>query len=349
MSGGVDSSVTAALLQEQGYAVTGIFVRTWNDDDPECPAARDAADARMVADRLGIELRSFDFSTQYWKDVFERFLDEHRRGRTPNPDIWCNQYIKFHVLLDYAQKLGADALATGHYAANIFDSTMGKYQLCIPHDRAKDQTYFLYTLGQEQLRRVLFPLAGMFKSEVRAYAKDRGLITATKKDSTGICFIGERHYRTFLQQYLAPKEGEIRDIVSGRVIGTHQGVHFYTIGQRRDLHVGGVRGAVEAPWFVVRKDLDQNILWVGQDENLLLSSSLVAEDLHWVAGELTKEFSGLSARIRYRSEPVACEIASCEDGRMQINFSDPVRAITAGQSVVLYHGDCCLGGGIIGY
>jgi len=356
LSGGVDSSVSAKLLVEAGYEVIGIFMKNWEDkDDPLCPAAIDAADARAVADQLGIQFYSFNFAQEYWRDVFEDFLQAHRDGLTPNPDIWCNQYIKFKVFLEKAEELGADFLATGHYAKNYFNEKTGLQELQIPEDKAKDQTYFVYTLGQSQLQKVLFPLEDLDKSEVRRIAQEANFTNANKKDSTGICFVGERNYSKFLQEYLEKEPGDIIELETGRVLGQHIGLSFYTFGQRRELHIGGVKGAKESPWFVVNKNFDQNRLEVSQDENQLLTSELKAHKLTWVAGKAPDK-TNLQARIRYRSEAVACEISSPDKGRcpakrdggvLRTTFASPVRAVTPGQSIVFYDGEICLGGGII--
>ncbi len=346
LSGGVDSSVTAKLLVDQGYEVIGIFMKNWEDeDDPHCPAAIDAVDARAVADKLGIQFYSFNFAKEYWRDVFEDFLQAHRDGLTPNPDIWCNQYIKFKVFLEKAEELGAYFLATGHYAKNYLNPKTGLQELQIPFDKNKDQTYFVYTLGQKQLQKVLFPLQDLDKSEVRKIAQESGFLNADKKDSTGICFVGERNYSKFLQQYLEKEPGDIVQLETGKVLGQHIGLSFYTLGQRRELHIGGVKGAKESPWFVVNKNFDQNKLEVSQDENQLLTSELQAHKLTWVAGE-SPDKTNLQARIRYRSDAVNCVI-SLADQVITVKFLQPVRAVTPGQSIVFYDGDVCLGGGII--
>jgi len=351
LSGGVDSSVSAKLLVDQGYEVIGIFMKNWDDkDDPHCPAAVDAADARAVAEQLGIQFYSFNFAQEYWDDVFSDFLQAHREGLTPNPDIWCNQFIKFKVFLEKAEELGADFLATGHYAKNYFNEKTGLQELQMPVDKHKDQTYFLYTLGQKQLKKVLFPLEDLEKSEVRQIAQESGFVNADKKDSTGICFVGERNYSQFLQQYLEKEPGDIVELETGKVLGQHIGLSFYTYGQRRELHIGGVKGAKEAPWFVVNKNFDQNKLEVSQDEDQLLTTQLQAHKLTWVSGS-APEKKNLQARIRYRSEAVSCEIGNgewgMENGELSVQFKQPVRAVTPGQSIVFYDGKVCLGGGII--
>lgn len=344
LSGGVDSSVSAYLLKQQGYEVIGIFLKNWDDNDPNCPAAQDALDARAVAKQLDIPFYSFDFSKNYWEDVFEKFLEEHRKGRTPNPDIWCNQFIKFHAFLDYATKLGADYLATGHYARVRQKDRL--YQLCRAVDDNKDQTYFLYTLNQDQLSKTMFPLADIPKPEVRAIAERIKLPVASKKDSTGICFVGERNHREFLEEYIDRTPGNIVEKESGNVLGEHLGMAFYTIGQRKDLHIGGVKDAKEAPWYVVGKDFENNQIVVSQNEEFLMKSEFSADTLHWVAGNPPADSFACEVRTRHRAPLVSAEVA-VEGEIIHVNTKTPVRAITPGQSVVLYLGDVCLGGGEI--
>lgn len=348
MSGGVDSSVAALKLLEQGYRVTGLFMKNWEEDDDngQCTATADLADAQQVCERLGIELRTVNFSAEYWDRVFENFLDEHRAGRTPNPDILCNKYIKFKEFLDFSLELGAECIATGHYARRGRDGEF--HQLLKGVDKNKDQSYFLYTLGQPALQKCLFPLGGMTKPEVREIAARAGFLNSAKKDSTGICFIGERRFREFLQRFLPARPGEIRT-PEGRSLGTHSGLMYYTLGQRQGLGIGGVSGQTEAPWYVLEKDLENNILIVGQghDHPLLLHSSLLAGRFDWVSGSAPAADFSCRAKIRYRQPDQECRIESSGDGRYSIEFMRPQRAITPGQSVVLYDGETCLGGGII--
>ncbi len=356
MSGGVDSSVAAKLLLDQGYEVIGVFMKTWDTNDPHCPASEDAADARSVAAKLSIPLYVFDFSKEYWRDVFEYFLEQNRQGRTPNPDILCNKYIKFEALWQKARELGADCIATGHYVSLKFNKNTEKSYICVPKDKGKDQTYFLYTLTQEQLARTLFPLADIEKKEVRRIARDLGLVTADKKDSVGICMVGDRNYTEFLQHYVSKSPGNIIDADTKKVVGEHMGLSFYTIGQRKTLGIGGVKGFPEAPWFVIKKDFKTNELVVSQDEEKLLGTDLMAINLHWISGSVPAKKFQCMAKIRYRSESTPCYAelvsASPESGSksgmtMNVTFDSPVRAISPGQSVVFYDGDVCLGGGEI--
>lgn len=346
LSGGVDSSVSAYLLKQQGYNVIGIFLKNWDESDENCPAAQDALDARAIADQLDIPFYSFDFSKNYWDDVFEQFLAENKKGRTPNPDIWCNKYIKFRAFLDYAVELGADFVATGHYAGVRQKKDSGAFELYMAKDQNKDQTYFLYTLTQEQLSKAMFPLADIPKPDVRKIAEEQGLITAGKKDSTGICFVGERNYRKFLEQYIDRTPGDIVWKDTGKVLAQHIGLPFYTIGQRRDLLIGGVKEAIDAPWFVIEKDFKNNILVVSQDEKYLMKDQLMANNLHWVAGSAPADRFECLVRTRHRADLVPAEIGVKEE-IAQVRFLSPVRAITPGQSVVFYQDDVCLGGGEI--
>jgi tRNA-specific 2-thiouridylase len=349
MSGGVDSAVAALLLLEQDYRVEGLFMKNWEEDDRAdyCSAAEDLADAQAVADQLKIPLHSVNFSTEYWDRVFAYFLDEYRAGRTPNPDVLCNREIKFRAFLDYAlDQLGADRIATGHYA-NLREQA-GEYFLRRAVDEAKDQTYFLYMLDQQQLSRSLFPLGGLEKREVRKLAEAAGLPNHKKKDSTGICFIGERKFRDFLSRYLPANPGDIED-PNGQTIGRHQGLMYYTLGQRQGLGIGGMKNAPEAPWFVVGKDLKRNILIVAQGHAhpLLMSHTLTAGQLHWVSGQPpTRPFECL-ARIRHRQPLQPCEIMETGDKRYLVKFFQAQRAVTPGQSIVFYRQETCLGGGII--
>lgn len=350
MSGGVDSSVTALLLLEQGYQVEGLFMKNWEEDDTEeyCTATVDLADAQAVCDKIGIPLRTVNFATEYWDHVFEYFLAEYKAGRTPNPDIICNKEIKFKAFLEFALDLGADYIATGHYARVGRNDQTNEVQLLKGRDENKDQSYFLYTLGQEQLSRTLFPVGELEKTKVREYAEKADLVTAKKKDSTGICFIGERKFRDFLQRFLPAQPG---DIVTpdGDVIGQHQGLMYYTLGQRQGLGIGGLKQANDDPWFVVSKDLDKNQLIAGQGHHhpLLLNKQLVASQLHWVAGQAPAETFRAYAKIRYRQTEQACTVTQLDQTQWVVCFDEAQRAIAPGQSVVFYQDDVCLGGGII--
>jgi len=348
MSGGVDSSVTALLLKEQGTEIAGMFMKNWEEDDigGACSAEADAADARAVADLLGIPFHARNFAPEYWDHVFEEFLSELKLGRTPNPDVLCNREIKFKVFLEHARDLGADCMATGHYARRG-ESEHGP-TLLKGMDPGKDQSYFLYMLNRDQLARARFPVGEMRKDELRRRAADAGLPTAAKKDSTGICFIGERDFDAFIDHYLKATPGEIRT-VDNRVIGRHRGLIHYTLGQRRGLGIGGVRGFPEAPWYVVHKDLANNCLFVTQDESdpHLVANSLRAHRLTWIAGAPPEDHGDLTAKVRYRQPDQAVRIRALDGERMDLEFQRPQRAVTPGQSVVLYRGDECLGGGII--
>ena len=347
LSGGVDSSVAALVLLEQGYEVEALFMKNWEEDDDEdyCAAAEDLADARAVADTLGIKLHTVNFAADYWDRVFEYFLAEYRSGRTPNPDILCNKEIKFRAFLDHALALGAGKIATGHYAKVLYDGQ--QWQLHQPADADKDQTYFLYLLDQHQLSHSLFPLAELSKQQVRKKARDAGLRTHDKKDSTGICFIGERRFRDFLARYLPASPGHV-ETVDGQVIGRHQGLMYYTIGQRQGLGIGGVSGTTEAPWFVAGKDLDRNALIVvqGHDHPALLAQGLIASQSHWISGRDPDFPLACHARCRHRQPLQSCTV-SRDDGSLRVMFDAPQRAVTPGQSIVLYAGDRCLGGAVI--
>lgn len=346
LSGGVDSSVAALLLKEQGWQVEGLFMKNWEEDDREgyCAAAEDLADARQVAETLEIPLHAVNFAGEYWDRVFQYFLEEYRAGRTPNPDVLCNREIKFRAFLERALELGADFIATGHYARL---SEGRPRRLLQAADANKDQTYFLYMVPQQALQKTLFPLGGLTKPEVRRLAEEAGFATARKKDSTGICFIGERRFRDFLQQYLPANPGPMVT-PEGDVIGEHLGLMYYTLGQRQGLGIGGVAGYDESPWFVVAKELEQNRLVVaqGHDHPLLYRQTLEAEQLHWPAGAPPAGRFTCQARCRHRQPLQACEV-ELRGETMQITFQRPQRAITPGQSVVLYHDGECLGGGII--
>lgn len=350
MSGGVDSSVSAWLLQEQGYDVSGLFMKNWEEDDTEnqCSAATDMADAEAVCERLHIPFYKVNFATEYWDDVFEYFLTEYKNGRTPNPDVLCNQYIKFSAFLDYAKTLGADFIAMGHYARCIPPtSEYPYYQLLKGVDPQKDQSYFLYRLNQEQLSYSLFPLGDLHKTQIREYAAQLDFPNHNKKDSTGICFIGERKFKTFLEQYLPAQPGAIAT-TEGEVIGQHQGLMYYTIGQRQGLGIGGLANKSEEPWYVVYKNLKDNVLIVAQGENdALYLDTLIADDLHWISGKSPVLPLSCSAKIRYRQADQACTITAKEDGKIEVHFAERQRAITPGQSIVFYDADRCLGGGVI--
>lgn len=347
MSGGVDSSVSAALLLEQGYQVEGLFMKNWDEDDGTeyCTAREDLADAQAVSDRLGIKLHTANFASEYWDNVFEHFLEEYQAGRTPNPDILCNREIKFKAFLDYALMLGADLIATGHYVRRA--ERDGQTLLLRGLDGNKDQSYFLHAVGAEQIARTLFPVGELEKPEVRRIAEKYELATARKKDSTGICFIGERRFSDFLKQYLPAQPGDI-ETTDGNVIGRHHGLMYHTIGQRQGLGIGGLQGASDDPWYVLEKNLDRNVLIVGQgnDHPWLFSSALGCSTLYWVNDLEVRTPMHLTAKVRYRQPDQACTLKRTSDGYL-IRFDTPQRAVTPGQSVVLYDGDVCLGGGVI--
>jgi tRNA-specific 2-thiouridylase len=347
MSGGVDSSVAALLLQQQGYSVEGLFMKNWEEDDDEdyCSAAVDLADAQSVSEQLGIPLHTVNFASEYWDRVFEHFLDEYRAGRTPNPDILCNKEIKFRAFLDHALTLGADKIATGHYVRNR--SIDGHTQLLRGIDDNKDQSYFLHALNEEQLSHALFPVGDMPKNEVRQLALQHGFITHDKKDSTGICFIGERRFDTFLQRYLPAKPGDIQSD-TGETLGKHNGLMYYTMGQRKGLGIGGMQNADETPWYVVDKDLDNNVLIVaqGQDHPRLYHNTLGTSHIHWINGG-DSAVDSCTAKIRYRQPDQACNIEIIDENHQIVHVHQPQRAITPGQSIVFYQDEVCLGGGII--
>lgn len=348
MSGGVDSSVSALLLQSQGKHICGMFMKNWEEDDRfgTCPAEQDALDAQAVADKLDISLHRRNFAAEYWDYVFENFLAEYRAGRTPNPDILCNREIKFKTFLDHAMDLGAEYIATGHYVRR--DCHEGVHRLLRGLDPNKDQSYFLYTIGQEQLARTLFPVGELRKPEVRQAAERARLPVHDKKDSTGICFIGERNFREFLGEYIPPSPGEVRT-VDDQLISTHDGLMYYTLGQRQGLGIGGVRGFPDEPWYVLHKDRESNVLYVGQghDNPWLYSGMLRAEQLSWVSGSAPQAGERLTAKVRYRQPDQNCKVREIDDVHLVLEFDQPQRAVTAGQSVVLYDGENCLGGGVI--
>lgn len=348
MSGGVDSSVSAALLLKQGYQVEGLFMKNWDEDDGTdyCTAMDDLADAQAVSDKLGIKLHTANFAAEYWDNVFEHFLEEYKAGRTPNPDILCNREIKFKAFLDYALALGADLIATGHYVRRA--ERDGQTLLLRGLDGNKDQSYFLHAVAAEQIARTLFPVGELEKPEVRRIAERYELATARKKDSTGICFIGERRFSDFLKQYLPAQPGDIQTI-DGEVIGRHHGLMYHTIGQRQGLGIGGLQGAGDEPWYVLKKDLSNNILVVGQGNNhpWLFASALTCSHIYWVnESPATTQPVRLTAKVRYRQPDQSCVLESTPEG-YRIVFEEPQRAVTPGQSVVLYQDDICLGGGVI--
>ncbi|MDO8385847.1 MAG: tRNA 2-thiouridine(34) synthase MnmA [Polaromonas sp.] len=365
LSGGVDSAVTAWLLKQQGHEVVGIFMKNWEDDDDSefCSSNIDFVDAAAVADVIGIEIEHVNFAADYKDRVFAEFLREYQAGRTPNPDILCNAEIKFKAFLDHAMRLGAEKIATGHYARVRLNESTGRHELLKGLDPAKDQSYFLHRLNQAQLSSTLFPVGELKKTEVRRIADEIGLPNAKKKDSTGICFIGERPFRDFLNRYIAKAPGPIKND-RGRVLGEHVGLSFYTLGQRQGLGIGGVkargaelkalqaqgqRGAGEhEPWFVARKDMDSNTLWVvqGHDHPWLLSTELQMQDCSWVAGA-PPEAGPMAAKTRYRQADAACALLAPSASEASLRFEQPQWAVTPGQSAVLYQGEVCLGGGVI--
>ncbi|MBT3459934.1 MAG: tRNA 2-thiouridine(34) synthase MnmA [Halieaceae bacterium] len=347
MSGGVDSSVAALLLRDQGYRVEGLFMKNWDEDDGTdyCTAKEDLADAEAVAASLGIKLHSANFAAEYWDGVFEHFLAEYQSGRTPNPDILCNREIKFRAFLDYATELGADFIATGHYVRR--DESGERTALLKGLDPDKDQSYFLHQVGHRELSRSLFPVGDLAKPEVRKIAEQAGLTTARKKDSTGICFIGERRFKDFLQQYLPAQPGVIEDI-NGQALGEHQGLMYHTIGQRQGLGIGGLADRNAAPWYVVEKHVERNVLIVaqGNDHPRLYKHSLHASTLFWISEQAPAFPLQCTAKVRYRQPDQNCVVTKTASGFL-VEFDVPQRAITPGQSVVFYHNDTCMGGGII--
>ena len=367
LSGGVDSAVTAWLLKQQGHEVVGIFMKNWEDDDDSefCSSRQDFLDAAAVADVIGIEIEHVNFAADYKDRVFAEFLREYQAGRTPNPDVLCNAEIKFKAFLDHAMRLGADKIATGHYARVRFNTTTQRHELLKGLDPSKDQSYFLHRLNQAQLAKAMFPVGELHKTEVRRIAEEIGLPNAKKKDSTGICFIGERPFREFLNRYLANQPGPIKD-ERGRKIGEHVGLSFYTLGQRQGLGIGGVkekgvssesprdhaaqRGSGDhLPWYVARKDMASNTLYAvqGHDHPWLLSYELVFDDASWTAGQPPAP-GPLAAKTRYRQQDAACTLAAGDaDGTWRLRFAEAQWAVTPGQSAVLYQGDVCLGGGVI--
>ena len=360
LSGGVDSAVSAYLLKQQGHEVLGIFMKNWEDDDDSehCSSRQDFLDAAAVADVLGIEIEHVNFAAEYKDRVFAEFLREYEAGRTPNPDVLCNAEIKFKAFLDHAMRLGAEKIATGHYARVRHNAASGLVELLKGCDSSKDQSYFLHRLNQQQLAKTLFPVGELPKTEVRRIAAEIGLPNAKKKDSTGICFIGERPFREFLNRYLASQPGLIKD-EKGRTIGKHMGLSFYTLGQRQGLGIGGVKekgaqrgSGAHAPWFVARKDLASNTLYAvqGHDHPWLLAHTLQAGNLSWCAGRppvAALAAAGFSAKTRYRQSDAPCVPQMLANGNLQLDFAQAQWAVTPGQSAVLYVGDVCLGGGVI--
>ncbi|NIH15621.1 tRNA 2-thiouridine(34) synthase MnmA [Serratia symbiotica] len=349
ISGGVDSSVTAYLLQQQGYQVAGLFMKNWEEDDDEeyCSAAADLADAQAVCDKLGIKLHTVNFAAEYWDNVFELFLEEYQAGRTPNPDILCNKEIKFKAFLEFAaENLGADFIATGHYVRH--QDVDGKCRLLRGIDSNKDQSYFLYTLSHEQVAQSLFPVGELEKPQVRRIAEQLALVTAKKKDSTGICFIGERKFRDFLGRYLPAQPGLIVS-VDGQTVGKHKGLMYHTLGQRKGLGIGGMKDSSEEPWYVVDKDVANNMLVVaqGHDHRRLMSAGLIAQQLHWVDRMLRSEPFRCTVKTRYRQQDILCRVTPLDDKLIEVRFDEPVAAVTPGQSAVFYQGEICIGGGII--
>lgn len=364
VSGGVDSAVAALLLQQQGHNVIGAFMQNWPSDDPNCPAATDLEDARTVCKKLNIPLHVINFTAEYWDNVFKHFLDEYAAYRTPNPDIICNKEIKFKAFLEHAKTLGATHIATGHYADNLLKD--GQHYLLKGSDDNKDQSYFLHTLNQYQLAHAIFPLARLNKSMVRKIAEDFGLANYAKKDSTGICFIGERNFKNFLKEYLLTKPGEIvtteEELSSEpthklleqvefrqRSVGRHDGLMYYTIGQRQGLGIGGQKNARETPWYVAAKDISNNQLIVTQDKNhpALMRTQLTCCLVHWISGFEPTSPLTCAAKIRHRQTDQTCEVNKLDNDRWQVTFNTPQWAISPGQSVVLYQNNVCLGGGII--
>ncbi len=347
LSGGVDSAVAALQLKDDGYDVHALHMTNWEDDDGYCTAAEDLQDARRVCDQLDIPLHHVNFSRQYREQVFEYFLDEYRKGRTPNPDVLCNREIKFGVFRDYAKRLGGDLLATGHYARSGTVDDHGA--LLKGRDPGKDQSYFLHAVSAEALAETLFPLGELQKGDVRRIARDRGLDIHDKKDSTGICFIGERPFREFLATYLPANPGPMRT-PGGEVVGEHQGLMYYTLGQRQGLHIGGIHGRPELPWYVVDKDLDDNALIVAQGEHdLLFSDRLEASNANWIGNPPADLDDGLrcAAKVRYRQADQDCSVLDLGGGRLDVRFDAPQRAVTPGQFVVFYDESLCLGGAVI--
>ncbi len=347
LSGGVDSAVAATLLRDQGYEVHALFMRNWEEDEDDyCTAAADLQDARRVCEELDLPLHTVNFAAEYRERVFAHFLDELRAGRTPNPDVACNREIKFGVCFEHARRLGAAWLATGHYART--DVVEGHARLLRATDHGKDQSYFLHTVPGEMLERVIFPIGRLPKAEVRQLAHQRALPVHDKRDSTGICFIGERPFAEFLAQYLPARPGRI-ETTTGRIVGEHRGLMYYTLGQRQGLALGGIRGAAEAPWYVAAKDLDRNVLIVTQqaDDPRLMCRTFETEPVHWIAGVPPAPEFRCSMKVRYRQSDQACTVMLQPEGGVRVIAEQEQRAVTPGQSAVFYDGDVCLGGAVI--
>lgn len=348
MSGGVDSSVAAWLLREQGYRVEGLFMKNWEQDDTMdfCPAAQDLADAQAVCNQLRIPLHSVNFSELYWDKVFAHFLSEYEKGRTPNPDVLCNKEIKFNAFLNYALTMGADYIATGHYAKNKIEGTIG--HLYKAKDRDKDQTYFLHAVDPSALAKTLFPIGDYNKPQIRAFAKDLGLVTHAKKDSTGICFIGEKRFKSFLKEFILAKPGDIKN-TSGDVLGRHDGLMYYTIGQRQGLGIGGQQNSSDEPWYVVDKEVTTNTLFIAQGSQhpMLYAQGLICSSIHWLADNKNNLPLTCYAKTRYRQLEQACMISPQDGNQHYVMFSTPQRAVTPGQYVVFYDKNQCLGGATI--
>jgi tRNA-specific 2-thiouridylase len=360
LSGGVDSAVATYLLKKQGHEVIAGFMRNWDsmtnndilgnptNNDDICPQEKDYNDAKSVADALGVELYRIDFVKEYWDHVFSYFLDEYKKGRTPNPDILCNKYIKFDSFLNFALTKGVDYVATGHYA-KVKHFPNGKSKLYKATDKNKDQSYFLCQLSQKQLSKALFPLEEIDKPEVRKIATELNLSISAKKDSTGICFIGERNFKEFLKNYLPAKRGNIVDIESKMVVGQHDGVIYYTIGQRKGLGIGGIKGVEPGSYFVVSKDVNENILYVakGDDNEYLLADSCLVEDVNWIDDEVNMDGLDCQAKFRYRQEDKLVKLERVDDTHVMVYCKEPIKSITSGQAAVFYLGEECLGGGTI--
>ncbi|HAU1151460.1 TPA: tRNA 2-thiouridine(34) synthase MnmA [Legionella pneumophila] len=348
MSGGVDSSVAAWLLKEQGYQVEGLFMKNWEQDDHNdyCPAAKDLADAQAVCNQLRIPLHTVNFSKEYWDRVFAYFLNEYEKGRTPNPDVLCNKEIKFNAFLNHALTLGADYIATGHYAKNTIEGSIG--YLFKAKDREKDQTYFLHAVEPEALAKTIFPIGDFTKPQIREFAKELGLVTHAKKDSTGICFIGEKRFKIFLNEFILAKPGEIKS-TGGKTLGQHDGLMFYTLGQRQGLGIGGLQNSTDEPWYVVDKDITSNTLYVAQGSQhpMLYSQGLICGPIHWLADYQNHLPLTCFAKTRYRQTDQACIISPPDNNQHYVMFSSPQRAITPGQFIVFYEKNQCLGGATI--